>query len=116
MAATDDGRGGAMKRRIAIAGVAVAAIAVAAWLALGDGSGPGVLEASGTVEATEADLGFNLPGRIASVEVDEGDAVREGDVLARLDAAELEARRAAAQAQAEAARAVLAELEAGSRS
>ncbi|MFW5951289.1 MAG: biotin/lipoyl-binding protein, partial [Gemmatimonadota bacterium] len=99
-------------------GVAVAAVLVivAAFVILGSNGGAEPLEASGTVEAVEADLGFNLPGRIAAVTVREGDRVATGEVLARLDAAELDARRQAAAAQVDAARAVLAELESGARS
>ena len=55
--------------------------------------------ASGTVEVTETDLGFQVPGRIDSVLVREGDSVRVGEVLGRLDRAELEARRRAAEGQ-----------------
>ncbi|HYO14813.1 MAG TPA: HlyD family efflux transporter periplasmic adaptor subunit [Thermoanaerobaculia bacterium] len=73
------------------------------------------LTASGTVEATDAQLGFQASGRIAEVAVREGDRVRAGQVLARLDSSESEARRAQAAAQVEAARAALAELEQGSR-
>jgi HlyD family secretion protein len=76
----------------------------------------GGLVASGTVEATEAQLGFQASGRIAEIAVREGDRVRAGQVLARLDAAEAEARRAQAAAQVAAARALVAELERGSRS
>src|SRR5512135_579578 len=74
-----------------------------------------VIAASGSVEATEAQLGFQLPGRIDTVAVDEGDRVKAGAVLARLDRTELDARRAQAAAQLGAARALLTELEAGSR-
>jgi len=74
------------------------------------------LAASGTVEATEARLGFQSPGRIAAIRVHEGDRVHAGDTLAVLDRAELQARRAQADAQAQSARALLSELEAGSRS
>src|SRR5690606_23480491 len=73
------------------------------------------ITASGTVEATEADLGFQVGGRIASIEVREGDRVEPGAVLARLDVAEVEARGAAAAAQVTAARALLLELERGAR-
>jgi HlyD family secretion protein len=104
-----------MKRRIAVVAVVVIA-AVAGWLALRGGDGAGEIDASGTVEATDADLGFNAPGRVAEVMVREGDRVRKGDVLGRLEASEIEARRAAAEAQLEAARAALAEMEAGARS
>ena len=71
--------------------------------------------ASGTVEATEAALGFQVPGRIARIGPREGDAVKAGQELAALDRSELEARRTQAQWQLAAARALLAEIEAGSR-
>ena len=64
--------------------------------------------ASGTVEATEAQLGFQVPGRIDAIRVHEGDAVHAGDTLALLDRAELSARRTQAAAQ-------LAELQNGAR-
>ena len=102
-------------RRIAIAAGVVVVIGAASWLVLDGGDEPGEIDASGTVEATDADLGFNAPGRVAEILVREGDRVSRGAVLARLDASELEARKAAAEAQLEAARAALAELEAGAR-
>jgi HlyD family secretion protein len=74
------------------------------------------LAASGTVEATDAQLGFQVPGRLLEVAVREGERVRAGQVLARLDPSESDARRAQAAAQVEAARAQLAELERGARS
>ena len=102
-------------RRIAIAGVAAVAIGAVSWLLLAGDGEAGEIDASGTVEATDADLGFNAPGRLAELTVREGDRVARGTVLARLEASELEARRSAAEAQLEAARATLAELEAGAR-
>jgi HlyD family secretion protein len=74
-----------------------------------------VLVASGTVEATEAQLGFTAAGRIEAIHVREGDRLQAGTELARLDRTELEARRAQAVAQLAAARAQLAELVRGSR-
>ena len=53
------------------------------------GRGADVITASGTVEATEADLGFQVPGRIDTIAVREGDRVRAGQELARLDVTEL---------------------------
>ncbi len=73
------------------------------------------LVASGTVEATDAQLGFQTPGRIAALAPREGDRVAAGAELALLDTSELEARRAQALAQVEAARAQLDEFLAGSR-
>lgn len=53
----------------------------------------------GRVEARrEALVGFELGGQLAHVRVDEGDSVSQGDVLAELDTARLEARLAEAQA------------------
>ena len=77
--------------------------------------GTGEIQASGTVEAREADLGFQMAGRIGWIGPNDGDPVQEGDYVARLDMEELEARKRAAEAQVEAARAVLAEMTAGFR-
>jgi HlyD family secretion protein len=73
------------------------------------------LFASGTVEATEADLGFQAPGRVATIDVREGDRVADGQAIARLDAAELEAARDAAAAQVTASEARLDEMRRGAR-
>lgn len=101
--------------RIAVSVVVVILAATIVWVTVLRDGGDSVVFASGTVEATEADLGFQIPGRIERVEVREGDRVSEGDEIAWLDRSELRARRRAAQAQAEAARAMLAELERGFR-
>ena len=82
--------------------------------ACGQGNGDAV-EASGTVEATEADLGFQAPGRIDSIFVDEGSRVTAGQRVAVLDLREAAARREAASAQLAAQQARLAELERGYR-
>ncbi|HYV96553.1 MAG TPA: efflux RND transporter periplasmic adaptor subunit [Gemmatimonadaceae bacterium] len=75
----------------------------------------GDFTASGTVEATEAALGFQGPGRIQKIGPREGDQVKAGDELASLDRDELEARRTQAQWQLAAAKATLSDLEAGSQ-
>ncbi|MEE4109068.1 MAG: efflux RND transporter periplasmic adaptor subunit [Halieaceae bacterium] len=63
----------------------------------------------GTIKAaTRSDVGFEIPGLINEIEVTEGQSVRAGDVLARLDRRSLGARRAAALATREQ---VTAELE-----
>jgi HlyD family secretion protein len=57
---------------------------------------------SGTMEASvQADLSFQLSGRVSEVLVDEGMAVEEGTVIARLDPGEWVARRDQAQANLE---------------
>jgi HlyD family secretion protein len=92
--------------------VVIAAVAAVVIARRGDGRD---LAAAGTVEATEAQLGFMVPGRIETVAVHEGDAVRRGQPLATLDTLEASARLKQAAAQAEAARALLDEMERGSR-
>jgi HlyD family secretion protein len=98
--------------------VVLAAFAGAAWLWL-----PGFLDrgetgliASGTVEATEAQLGFQSTGRIEQLKPREGEAVKAAEVLGWLDRSETAARRAHAVAQTAAANALLRELESGFRS
>lgn len=85
------------------------------WTRRGNGGVADDLFASGTVEATDADLGFQRPGRIGVVEATEGARVATGTRLAELDARELEAQVDAARAAVAAAEARLAELNAGSR-
>lgn len=102
-------------KRAPIAIVVIAAVLGGAYLlSLGRATSDG-LSASGTVEATEASLGFQAAGRIESIRVNEGDRVKAGDTLAVLDRTELGARYAQANAQLAAAQAGLAELERGAR-
>ncbi|MDG4596326.1 MAG: efflux RND transporter periplasmic adaptor subunit [Candidatus Contendobacter sp.] len=82
------------------------------WQSVGD---PERIELSGTVEAREVELAFQVSGRIARLLADEGDAVQAGQLIATLDAADYELTLRAATAQMEAARAALAALQAGTR-
>ena len=103
------------RRRIAIPIVVLVATTTILWLTVFRDDVEDVILASGTVEATEADLGFQVPGRVERITVREGDRARQGDEIAWLDRNELFAQHRAAQAQAEAARAMLTELERGFR-
>ncbi len=106
-----------MNRRLRVAlPVAALVVVVVVLLVVFRPDASDVVAASGTVEATEADLGFQVAGRIEAVGAREGERVTQGQELARLDRSELQARQRAALAQAEAARAVLLELERGFRS
>ena len=73
------------------------------------------LFASGTIEASKVTVTTETGGRIVELLVDEGDSVRAGQVVARLDAALLEAQIAQAKAAVEVAEAQLALAKAKAR-
>jgi HlyD family secretion protein len=59
----------------------------------------GKLYYSGTIEATQAELAFQISGCVQDVLVDEGQAVKRGQVLVKLEQQEFRARRNRAQAE-----------------
>ncbi|MDD4357452.1 MAG: HlyD family efflux transporter periplasmic adaptor subunit [Smithellaceae bacterium] len=71
----------------------------------------GELFYSGTIEATQARLSFQVPGRISMVNVQEGQAVKKGQIVAELDRAEFEARYEQARANFDRAQKVKRQLE-----
>jgi HlyD family secretion protein len=104
-----------MKRKLVVI-PAVIAVALGGWWwwrQRGGADPDDMLRASGTVEATEARLGFSVGGRLARVVPREGEAVSAGAALAALDDGEARAALAQAEAQVAAAEARLAELRAG---
>ncbi len=80
-----------------------------------DGPRAGDLLLSGNIEVTDAQLGFKVPGRVATRTVSEGDRVTAGQLIARLDDSEQAQELALRRAELAAAQAALADLEAGSR-
>jgi len=73
------------------------------------------LAGSGTIEATQVQIGPEVSGRVVQVLVEEGQAVQAGDVLFRLDDSMLSAQRAQAQAAVNTAHAQRDQLLAGAR-
>jgi len=61
--------------------------------------GAGFASANGRIEGVEIDIAAKTAGRVTAVLVDEGEFVKAGDVLARMDTAVLEAQMREAQAQ-----------------
>ncbi len=59
---------------------------------------PGFAKANGRLEAEQVEIAAKYPGRIADVLIKEGDMVAEGQVIARMDTAELEAQLRSAKA------------------
>lgn len=72
-------------------------------------------DGSGTIECTQVDLSSLVAGRIAEMSLQEGDVVRVGDTVARLDSRDYELRRDEAAAAVAVAQAQLDLLKAGSR-
>ena len=69
----------------------------------------------GNVDIREVDLAFDASGHVAEIQVQEGDRVQPGQVLARLQPNKLEAALAATQATVAAQEQALAKLKAGNR-
>ncbi len=74
-----------------------------------------VIELQGNIEIREVRLGFEVPGRISHLYVDEGDSVKEGDLLAQLKPEYFEDEVRQAEGALKAAAADLLKLENGSR-
>ena len=106
-----------MKRRFLIGGlIAVTLIsAIAAWRLMQRERAPTHLTLYGDIDLRQVQLSFNNSERIAAVLVQEGDRVREGQLLARLDTARLEPQLAQAEAQAAAQLQIVKRLRSGSR-
>ncbi|MGA2065004.1 MAG: efflux RND transporter periplasmic adaptor subunit [Thermoguttaceae bacterium] len=95
---------------------AVGATAGWTWRSLAAGKrADSELALYGNVDLRQVQLAFNNNERIAAVLVQEGDRVRRGQVLARLDTSRLEPQAAQAEAQAAAQRQVVERLHHGSR-
>lgn len=82
---------------------------IPAWLGHGNGR----------IEAVQVDIATKIPGRVLEVEVAEGDLLKPGDVVARIDSAQLRAQLlraqaevASAQSQGAAAKAAIAQAKA----
>lgn len=99
-----------MRKRIIIVAL-LAAVAIAALVTYSRtrASENGRILVSGNLELEQADIAFKTSGRLVERPVDEGDAVHKGQVVGRLDRAQLERQREAQVAALEAATALLAQ-------
>ncbi len=103
------------RRAIVLAAVLAAGAALFGWSRLRDGRDAAALRVSGNVEVTDVDVSFKVPGRVKARLVDEGMSVAPGQLVAVLDADDLEREAGLKDAEAAAAKASLAEFLAGSR-
>ena len=86
-----------------------------AWWYKSRHAGTGELVLQGNVEVRQVNLGFKVPGRIETLNVDEGDRVRTGQVIASLDKIYFEDTLAQMRAQLGQSEANYAKLKAGNR-
>jgi HlyD family secretion protein len=101
-------------RRALVILLIVVVAAVALWFYfMQDQAANGAISASGTVEAVEVQVGPQLSGRVTEVMVAEGDQVKAGDSLFRLDDAMLQTQRQQAEASLQAANDNLAAAKSG---
>lgn len=70
---------------------------------------------TGIIETTEVDVASKIPGRIDSIFVKEGDLVKKGDILARLESKEMDAKVEQARGMMEAAMAKMIMVKNGAR-
>jgi HlyD family secretion protein len=101
----------------AILGIALAALIAGGvwWWTQQQTQAAHGLTGSGTIEAIQVNVGPEASGRVVQVMAEEGQAVKAGDVLFRLDDAMLSAQQAQAQAAVRTARAQRDQLLAGAR-
>lgn len=112
-----------MRRRAGIVAAIVALVAAGAgawWLDMPVRLGlvapqDGAITLYGNVDIRQVDLAFRVGGRLAGLEVEEGDRVDAGKVVARLDARPYEDALRAASARVAEREAMLAKLVAGTR-
>lgn len=104
------------RKKIIIAILIAVAVAVAVWrLATRPAVPADQIKVSGTIEVTDVEVSFKIPGRVKERLVDEGEQVRAGQVVARLEDEDQANEVASRRAEVGAAQAALAELRAGSR-
>jgi len=79
-----------MRSRWLLVVLALIIIAAAAYLYFANPPPEtGILRASGTIEATRVDVSFQIGGRVADVAAVEGQAVKSGQIVAKLDFSEM---------------------------
>ncbi|MGX5720349.1 efflux RND transporter periplasmic adaptor subunit [Shinella zoogloeoides] len=102
-------------KRILLIVLLLAALAAGAWWYRHRDSGPTELVLYGNVDFRQVTLAFNGNGPVAEVLVEEGAAVKKGEVIARLDTGRIRPQIDQAVAQVEAQQANLTRLKNGNR-
>ena len=92
-------RGAAARIRAVVLLVVIGGVSFLVWWQThrAEGYTGGNVVTTGTVQAVHVDLSFKVPGRIADVEVAEGDAVAPGQLVGRLETQDLDVQLASAR-------------------
>jgi len=104
-----------VRKRIAALAILIAFVATGTWMLNTKWADDAGLTLYGNVDIRQVDLAFAVEGPLAEVLVDEGDQVKEGQLIARIDDAAYRHGVAQAEAQAAQLRAARAKAERGSR-
>lgn len=104
-----------MKKRIIPVAILIVAVGAFLYVRNRQPEENGIIRVSGNIEITDAALSFRIAGRVEERFVSEGDTVKSGQIVARLDDTDLKKEVDVRRAEMEAVRAALRELEAGSR-
>ena len=101
------------KKLITVLVLLAAAAGIGAWLLIKpDSTYDGLVSGNGRIEATEIDIAAKLGGRVAEIMAAEGDFVKKGQIVAKMQTDVLEAQRNEALARLRQASAAVGEAEA----
>ena len=95
---TTSGRAKRLLGMAVVVAVAAGAAFLAWWFLWPAGLPPGIAAGNGRIEATEIDVAAKIKNRIKEMYFDEGDFVKAGQAIAKMDTATLEAQRREAEA------------------
>lgn len=105
-----------MKKRIPLIIILLVLVGIATWSYLHPHAGNKTTQTLyGNVDIREVSLGFRVPGKLAELVFEEGDKVKAGQVMAKLDDEPYRNQLASAQAQVDSLRARLKLRETGNR-
>ena len=105
-----------MNKRLTVFILLIVAVAAGVyWWRNSNGEPSDRIQLSGNIEMTEVDVAFKTAGRLVERTVNEGDSVREGQIVARLDREQLVKQREAAAAEVEMAKAQLTQAQTAAR-
>jgi HlyD family secretion protein len=102
-----------MKRRIVFLIIVIAVVLLAAgllWSGWFHREDPNRIRLSGNIELTQVDISFKVPGKLIERTVDEGDAVKKGQLIARIDRQQMEQQKKRDTAGFESAESQLAQM------